>query len=401
MVTKTMHFSVCGEGLTGIVRQMYCFEGKQLQALNILENLQGISISQSKDVCEGRARLEETKDGMMRLINDPDEEFIRNYAKHQAYQEKKSAREAEEAMEMIRGLENPLTDVDNAYAIGQKVGKIRCNNPRLAEILRSGISVKAKDGSLTTADDYDFVDAAAEHPHGTCQGALEYAAAIGKTDIVIAGAAGEYSKKLARVNRAMKSAKTIREFADAPNHFNYTEEESLSLLEGMVDPEVEKVPGLNKEVTITSDELLEKLCYCEVCKEHPKDGKDTCLGRRDEYCSLYRERLYQTYPVGEAVTMPAGEIYPVMGGYVPKKLLDDYSNAIADRLRALGKKPRRADSIRPIYQIDELEEQRRALHIAMLSNAGFMPLECGHAATAFKMVIEHFIEERMKRLGLL
>jgi len=69
--------------------------------------------------------------------------------------------------------------------------------------------------------------------------------------------------------------------------------------------------------------------------------------------------------------------------------------------RALGKKPHRSDSIRPIYQIDELEEQRRSLHIAMLSNAGFMPLECGHAATAFKMVIEHFIEERMKRLGLL
>jgi hypothetical protein len=193
----------------------------------------------------------------------------------------------------------------------------------------------------------------------------------------------------------MESAKTIWGFSHAGDRFNYTSEES--------DRHLKKSPAkwLPGEVTITSEELLEKLCQCDVCTENPRHGKDTMIGRRDERCKIYRERLFAAYPIGEPVSTPVGEVYPVMGGFVSKKLLDDYSNAIADRLRSLNKKPIGNDYSRPIYQIDELEEQRRGLHLAILGNAGFMAFEVGHCATAFKMVIEHFIEERMKRLGLI
>ena len=364
MVTKTLHFSVCGEGLTGIVRQMYCFEGKQEAAMSILENLDGITITQARNVCTGKAHLEDTKDGMMRYIEKDEPEFIENYAKHLQHVAKQIDEADEEAMALLIKLDNPIIDEDAAYAIGKRVEQ-SSRNPRREEILRAGIPIKNQDGNYSRG--VNIVEGIVDP--GSCQGAPEYAAAIGKTDVFFGNEA--------RIERVRK------------------------VLEGMVDPEVEKVPGLNKEVTVTSEELLEKLCYCEVCKEHPSCGKDTYLGRRDEYCSLYKERLFATYPVGEAITTPAGEVYPVMGGYIPKKMLDDYSNAIADRLRGMKKKVSAADYGRPIYSIDELEEQRRALHIAVLSNAGFMPLEVGILATAFKMVIEHFIEERMKRLGLL
>jgi hypothetical protein len=76
------HWSVDGKGLTNLVRQMYCYEDKPLQALDILDCLHGITISQAKNVCTGLARLETAPEGLIQYIEDKDQTFITNYENH-------------------------------------------------------------------------------------------------------------------------------------------------------------------------------------------------------------------------------------------------------------------------------------------------------------------------------
>jgi len=162
-------------------------------------------------------------------------------------------------------------------------------------------------------------------------------------------------------------------------------------------PDIEDIyvdTDINREVTITRYDIEEKVCNCTDCKETHK-----C----HDWCDRYIDRLVAAYPVGEPVMTKHGfMVYPVMGGYVPKGLVDKYTDNIAERLKSIKlKELKRYEEKRPIYYVDELEDERRMLHIAILYNAGFSPLEVGIEAVAFKIVIEKFIENRLRRLGLL
>lgn len=165
-------------------------------------------------------------------------------------------------------------------------------------------------------------------------------------------------------------------------------------------PDIEDVytdkedPEINREVTITREDIERDVCNCPDCKETHK-----C----HDWCNRYIDRLVAAYPVGEAVmTKHRFMVYPVMGGYVPKGLIDKYTDNLAERLKSIKlKELKRYEAQRPIYYIDALEDERRQLHIAILYNAGFTPLEVGVEAVAFKIVIEKFIENRLRRLGLL
>lgn len=160
-----------------------------------------------------------------------------------------------------------------------------------------------------------------------------------------------------------------------------------------------------RDVTITESDLLETVCNCNPCTHTYKDpyGK-MCESRTSTFCEKYIPRLLETYKVGEPVKDSDGEeYYPIMGGSIPKKLVDRYSDNLIERLKTLDKYERDGwnDHFRPFYTIDHFENERRELHIAILYNAGFYPEECTIEAEAFKIVMEKFIEERCRRLGLI
>jgi hypothetical protein len=106
--THTCHFTVCGEGLTNLVRQMYCYEYKPLQAMDILDGLHGITLSQAKKVCTGQARLEDrNNDGLIYYVEKPDQQFIFTYTDHLVWLEQHLKDEAQELKNTIINLNTP------------------------------------------------------------------------------------------------------------------------------------------------------------------------------------------------------------------------------------------------------------------------------------------------------
>jgi len=164
------------------------------------------------------------------------------------------------------------------------------------------------------------------------------------------------------------------------------------------------LPG-RKDVEITEEDLLKNICNCQPCTHLVKDvSGNPRESRISTFCEKYVPRLIEFHKVGEPVKNESGDFfYPVMGGFVPKNLVDRYSDDIIERLKTLNKQDRDEfnDHFRPFYTIDHFEDDRRMLHIAILYNAGFYPEESTIEAEAFKIVIEKFIEERCRRLGLI
>lgn len=154
---------------------------------------------------------------------------------------------------------------------------------------------------------------------------------------------------------------------------------------------VEK-PEIGRYVTITKDDIEQNVCNCESCTEGH---------RLADYCPVYKKRLLEVYQIGKPVATEYGDVLPVMGGRLPKTVVDHYVDHIAKRLRAVNRKFHDHEMVRPIYNIEELEDERRGLHIAILSNAGFTPLEVSIEACAFKMVVEDYVEQQIRAMGLI
>lgn len=120
----------------------------------------------------------------------------------------------------------------------------------------------------------------------------------------------------------------------------------------------------------------------------------------DDSCDTYREFLYKKFPVVESPPDARGECWiEVMGGMFPKKIMDEFVNEAIDRLRTLRKPLDEWDRKRFLWRVDEMEDTRRALHIAILKAAGFDILDCAPDAMAFKIVLENYVEQRCQRLG--
>lgn len=80
--TKSLHFTVCGSGLTKLVRDIYLYEEKE-KAWNIMGSLDGITIDQSKAVFMGKAKLVECENGTtLSLVYEDDLEWQKEFDGH-------------------------------------------------------------------------------------------------------------------------------------------------------------------------------------------------------------------------------------------------------------------------------------------------------------------------------
>ena len=146
-------------------------------------------------------------------------------------------------------------------------------------------------------------------------------------------------------------------------------------------------------VTLTEADL-ENVMNCKPCETFKT------MGFCDDSCEKYREYLYEKYPVVEMPPDALGKCWiEVMNGMIPKEIVDEYVNQTLDRLRTLRKPMGEYDRKRLLWRVDGLEDTRRALHYAILEAAGFVPLDCSPDAMAFKIVMEHYVEQRCHRLG--
>ena len=83
MKSKKLHFKVCGEGITSLVRSIYLYEEKE-KAWNIMGTLKGITIDQSRAVFQGDAKLVNNKedDTTLNLVYEEDKEWKKEFSKH-------------------------------------------------------------------------------------------------------------------------------------------------------------------------------------------------------------------------------------------------------------------------------------------------------------------------------
>jgi len=116
------YFTVCGEGLTKIVRDLYCYEGKQQQAMDILDNLDGITLRQARNVCEGLAQLEDKpNDPMIYYSETPDRKFREKYEAHQRWLiEEYLPKLKQEQIEIQKAMEKTRDKFEDTYTVTEK-----------------------------------------------------------------------------------------------------------------------------------------------------------------------------------------------------------------------------------------------------------------------------------------
>lgn len=156
------------------------------------------------------------------------------------------------------------------------------------------------------------------------------------------------------------------------------------------------------------EERLERLCEgCEGKGRKPGFKGDGCVLRRgmDDGCRKYIAALVKELPIERKANSQGKEFYYVGGDDVvcgiPAELLDKYTNDIVERLRKVTKRIHFEDHSRPIYTVDELENERRMLHIAILGSVGIMPMDISPDAEALKIIIEKFVERRCHDFGVI
>lgn len=144
------------------------------------------------------------------------------------------------------------------------------------------------------------------------------------------------------------------------------------------------------EVCISMSDLE---AICKGCKE------SDCHGH-DEFCDEYRRNLLKKYPLGSPIQHDGREYLPIMGGAIPKRLFDHYSGQVVDRLKSI-ERVHIEQTKRLLWNVEDLEEERRELHVALLAAAGFTPFDVSPEAKAFKVIIEEAVTERCRRLGVI
>lgn len=159
METKVCHFTVCGEGLTKLVRQMYCFEENRDGALSILSSLDGITEEQMIMVCTGDAHLDDMgDDGTIGYVRKTDTKFKHKYHMFMIRKERR-AREIREGEEAERERIEAAAEKNKISPDTQKW--VNDHNPyheenvlqgklsaRGREMYDAGIKITTKDGTI-------------------------------------------------------------------------------------------------------------------------------------------------------------------------------------------------------------------------------------------------------------
>ena len=82
------YFSVCSEGIVNLTRQMYHFENKKQEAIDMLSSYDGITDVQINAIINGNGTLK-TVEGGAKFVLESDSKFKFKLKKHQEYIESK------------------------------------------------------------------------------------------------------------------------------------------------------------------------------------------------------------------------------------------------------------------------------------------------------------------------
>ena len=169
MWSGTMHFSVCGEGITGIIRSMYCFEDNKEGAMNILSSFPGMTEEQKIKICTGDAHLTDMReDGTVGYVVKEDLSFKHEYHNFLLNKERRERKikEAEEAAraELEEAAEKnhispecqEWVNKQNPYHdIVAREEALRKLSPRGREMYDAGLAITMKDGTILQKDESD------------------------------------------------------------------------------------------------------------------------------------------------------------------------------------------------------------------------------------------------------
>ncbi|MDD5010211.1 MAG: hypothetical protein PHC68_17640 [Syntrophorhabdaceae bacterium] len=159
------------------------------------------------------------------------------------------------------------------------------------------------------------------------------------------------------------------------------------------EQDIEGREPLGMPVELSYFEDLLPICESQPCKT-------SCCSKCSDSCPTYRQLVIEKFPVGDPVTRRDGQgYYPVMGGFIPKKLVDELTSHLIDRLRTLNRTLTPTEKERLYWRVQELEDQRRELHQELLPPAGFDVMEVGPEACAYKLVMETFVALRVGKMG--
>jgi len=201
---------------------------------------------------------------------------------------------------------------------------------------------------------------------------------------------GRYNDHILLVDPKIKAAICSDCATNNPDeHYKKFKKDSDIILKKIVQP---KEPMRRLGAVLVEDDMIAKLCDCKECTL----THDAC-------CDKYRSRLKAAFPLGEPYDIDGRIVVPIMDGFVPKKLLDFYTGSIIDRLKDVNRQRiiHPTETRRMLWDIEEMEDERRQLHIAILAAAGFTPFDVSRDAVAFKIVIEEYVTDRARKMGVI
>ena len=158
MKTKKLHFKVCGEGLTDLIRQIYLYEDKE-KAWNIIGTLNGITIEQAKSILLGDAKLISIKDGTeLQIVEEVDKKWKEEYnAKLQSLIiEEENTRNVNDAINEFMSTYPRLSREEAKYYVIEGISQSR-KSTREVQVLAKEAMIRANVATSTMFRDKEEV----------------------------------------------------------------------------------------------------------------------------------------------------------------------------------------------------------------------------------------------------
>jgi len=160
------HFTVCGKGITNIVRNMYCFDENKVGAIAILSHFDGMTQDQMIKVVTGDAHLKDMNDdGTMGYVEISDMEFKRKYhgflMENARYVLRLKEAEEQRDKEIAEAAKKNHIDVEDQKFLNEMNPYHESNlvRDRLSlrgqQIYKSGIAIKLSDKTTIQQDSND------------------------------------------------------------------------------------------------------------------------------------------------------------------------------------------------------------------------------------------------------
>lgn len=148
----------------------------------------------------------------------------------------------------------------------------------------------------------------------------------------------------------------------------------------------------------TDKKIIERVCLPCKYRNGTQDDPTYPMSFCKEWfptCPHVAERTVDQFSIRE--TENAVEI-PDTGVKISKTIIDPYVNHIVDRLRGRTRRDGWEEE-RILWRIDELEETRRDLHLAVKRAISADPFAVNPKTIVVETLIEHYVETRAKRFA--